>query len=104
MSSEAAKQQSASTPGSSPIELPRGVNTLVPEQFDLGSLATAQGDENEKKFKEIVKKIKELEAIIKEYMTEVGPRKDFCQAAEPDEVDEEVHEEVGQAHEAYTLD
>ena len=76
MSSESAKQQSSSTPGTPPIASPRGVNTPVPEQSDLGSPATAQGDENAKKLKEMEKKIKELEAIIKEYMTAVGQRKD----------------------------
>ena len=52
------------------------------------------------------KKINKLEAIIKEYMTEVGPRKDLRQSAEaePDKVDKEVHKEVRQAHEASTDD
>ena len=37
-------------------------------------------------------------------MTEVGPRKNPWQVAEPDNVDKEVHKEVRQLHEASTLD
>ena len=52
------------------------------------------------------KKINKLEAIIKEYLMEVGPRKDPWQSAEaePNKVDKEVHKEVRQAHEASTDD
>ena len=53
IASEAAKQSSTSVSGTPLIASPRGVNTPVPEQFDLGSPMTAQGDENEKKLKEI---------------------------------------------------
>ena len=47
----------------------------VPEQFGMGTPGS-QLNENEKKFRDMEKKIKELAAIIKEYMTEMGPRKD----------------------------
>ena len=62
MASEAAMQSSTSMPGTPPIASPRGVNTPVPEQFDLGSPVTAQGNENERKFKEMEKK--NMDAII----------------------------------------
>ena len=61
---------------------------------------TAQAYENENKLKEMEKKINEFEAIIQEYMTEMGPKKDLWQTVEQ----KKIEKEVGQAHEASTHD